>query len=889
MSSWPFSGARWWRFDLHTHTPASSCDFLQGVKQPVKDEVTPTLWLQKFMERKIDCVAITDHNSGAWIDKLKKELDELTQKKPDWYHPLHLFPGVEISASGGVHILAIFGADKTTADIHALLGAVGYHGDRGGSNTETRKSITEVIDIIHAQYGGIAIPAHVDKDKGLFKLKGNALTDVLKNDNILAMEVGGNNSQKPPQFGSMGVRWSEVRGSDTHNFRDKQFGVFTWVRMNSQPSIEGLKLALLDGAGSLNLDMAANPNRYPDLVIEELQVEKARYLGRANKPLVCRFSPFLNTIIGGRGSGKSTLLEFMRLVLRQNEGIEESLPELSKYFGTGDNDLLTTDSNLSLIYRKHEVRYRLIWAAKGGTSSLEEHTAEGWKPCTAGAIKSLFPVDIYSQKQIFALANDPNGKGLLAKIDEDPAVDADSINKQIKDLASRYGQIDHKTRELCDKVSNTEEISGELDDLQRQVEQIEKSGHKDILQRYRLRQQQLSEIRQLANKWQDVDRQLGEVSSNIVLPGFAERFFADQPDMLSALTKENEEWLSVCGELQALREKTSKLLRGWPDRKKSAGWMLSLHEDTHKYEELCKQLASEVTDPNRYPLLLQKRNVLQQELNKIAGYKLELENLALEKKKILDSIQRLRKKLTENRKKFLDSVLKGNESLYIEVIPFSQHWDGVEKAIRTILRCGDRFDGDMSNLKNIYHQDGGKNFVGLKDAVENARSEKAPAKDKRFAAHLMGLPQESINNLRLWWPEDSLKITFGREKQNLKQGSPGQKAVALLSFILSYGDSPLLLDQPEDDLDNEVISDSIVKQLRQKKKQRQLIIVTHNANIVVNGDAEMVFPLRVYGGESRAKQADGIQNREIRQAICDVLEGGKQAFEQRYRRIHLEG
>ena len=59
--------------------------------------------------------------------------------------------------------------------------------------------------------------------------------------------------------------------------------------------------------------------------------------------------------------------------------------------------------------------------------------------------------------------------------------------------------------------------------------------------------------------------------------------------------------------------------------------------------------------------------------------------------------------------------------------------------------------------------------------------------------------------------------------------------------------------------------------------------------LVVNGDAEMVFPLRVYGGESRAKQADGIQNREIRQAICDVLEGGKQAFEQRYRRIHLEG
>ena len=194
----------------------------------------------------------------------------------------------------------------------------------------------------------------------------------------------------------------------------------------------------------------------------------------------------------------------------------------------------------------------------------------------------------------------------------------------------------------------------------------------------------------------------------------------------------------------------------------------------------------------------------------------------------------------------------------------------------------------MNNLKEIYHRDSGKNFAELKRAVENVRSEQASAKHKRFTAHLRGLPQESINDLLLWWPEDSLKITFGREKQNLEQGSPGQKAAALLSFILSYGDSPLLLDQPEDDLDNEVIYSSIVRQLRQKKKQKQLIIVTHNANIVVNGDAEMVFPLKVSGGESKAKHADGIQNMEIRRAICDVLEGGKQAFSQRYRRIHLE-
>ena len=108
-----------------------------------------------------------------------------------------------------------------------------------------------------------------------------------------------------------------------------------------------------------------------------------------------------------------------------------------------------------------------------------------------------------------------------------------------------------------------------------------------------------------------------------------------------------------------------------------------------------------------------------------------------------------------------------------------------------------------------------------------------------------------------------------------------------LAFILSYGDEPLLLDQPEDDLDNELIYSLIVRQLRETKSRRQVIVVTHNANIVVNGDAEMVLPLKVECGATRVRRAASIQKKEVRDAICDILEGGQQAFEQRYKRIHL--
>ena len=80
------------------------------------------------MERKIDCVAITDHNSGEWIVKLQQKYEELdaVQEELDWFRPLYLFPGVEISANRGVHILAILGPEKQTSNIDQLLGEVKY-------------------------------------------------------------------------------------------------------------------------------------------------------------------------------------------------------------------------------------------------------------------------------------------------------------------------------------------------------------------------------------------------------------------------------------------------------------------------------------------------------------------------------------------------------------------------------------------------------------------------------------------------------------------------------------------------------------------------------------------------------------------------------------------
>src|SRR5690606_29033827 len=96
-----------------------------------------------------------------------------------------------------------------------------------------------------------------------------------------------------------------------------------------------------------------------------------------------------------------------------------------------------------------------------------------------------------------------------------------------------------------------------------------------------------------------------------------------------------------------------------------------------------------------------------------------------------------------------------------------------------------------------------------------------------------------------WFPDDDLIIRYSRQGdgtdwQEISQASQGQRSVALLAFLLSFGDAPIVLDQPEDDLDNQLIYDLIVKQIQENKLRRQLIVATHNPNVLVNGDAEMV-------------------------------------------------
>ena len=104
------AGGKWWKVDFHVHTPASM-DYGKGSREPEKEkQVTPKEFLLKAIEKNIDCLVISDHNSFEWIDKLREAMDELIQDNPN-IAPVIIFPAVEINVMGNIHLLAIFNID----------------------------------------------------------------------------------------------------------------------------------------------------------------------------------------------------------------------------------------------------------------------------------------------------------------------------------------------------------------------------------------------------------------------------------------------------------------------------------------------------------------------------------------------------------------------------------------------------------------------------------------------------------------------------------------------------------------------------------------------------------------------------------------------------------
>lgn len=918
-------GSRWWKFDFHNHTPASD-DYGKGVLQEQYKQHSPENWLLDYMRAGIDCVAITDHNSGAWVDRLKSALAQMSAERYPDFRPLHLFPGVEISVYGGIHVLAIFGEEKSKEDIDALLSVCGFDGQKGSSNAVTRKSLIEVVSEIH-RAGALAIPAHVDGPAGLFekdavqqfKHSGITLQQILECEELIAFEICDPATSRPQMFLDRKLRWTEVLGSDAHH-PSGSTGVrypgshFTWCKMGT-PSINGLRLALLDGEYSVRRSDASgvDPNVHAQAVLEAIEVRNAKYIGR---PEVFRisFSPWLTTIIGGRGTGKSTALEFIRLALDRRSELPAGMQsEFAKYWNPSinrdDGNLLLAESVVSVLYRKDNTRFRIKFDQTVLSATIEAQQQDGTWTAESGAVQQRFPIRIYSQKQIFELARTP--QALLTVIDEAEEVDRAGWNERWKEEQARYLALRAQEREIATLLQEEDRLKGELDDAKRKQAIFETAGHANVLRAFQLRIEQRQSLTQWEQSWQHLPAAIRNLTSAFPVSAPAQTFDEKDSHEEGVMTSMKGILLELSVVKQSLEDaaqRVEQLVAHWTAEKGASRWKLALADAEQKYEELCAALKDAAAgDPSGYSVLLLGRKRIEEQLQAMADLRIRQKQLQRDAIGSFENILRLRRELTTRRVTFLSATLGANPYVKMTVHPYGARETVIEE-FRMLTGCeGDRFSRDIGRVgedglfADLYNDD--QNADGIEVAIAKVKEiiraiaagthEQMAVSDKRFAAHIGRLPPENLDRLEMWFPADSIEVLYSprgdqTDFRSIQEGSPGQRTAALLAFLLSYGSEPIILDQPEDDLDNNLIYNLIVARIKSIKSRRQVIVVTHNANIVVNGDAELVIALIPRGGQTQRECCGCLQEVDVRNTICSIMEGGKDAFAERYRRISLD-
>ncbi len=936
----PYPGARWWKFDFHTHTPASKDTSWHRHKlSGKKRELTPQQWLQNFMDAGIDCVGITDHNSGAWIDTLNTAYEGMRLDNAANFRELHLFPGVEISVNGGFHLLALFEKGKTTADIDSLLGSVEYAGTKGDSDGVTRKSPVEVIQAV-LDADGIPIPAHANDAKGLLRIQdgtsaldANTLRQVFACQDILAMEVVDRAKPKPVVYTELGLSWSEVIGSDCHSFRGGNLpgSRYTWVKM-AAPTLEGLRLALMDGEG-FSIRRSDDPEPFdpdalPENFIETIEITGARFMG-CGQPVILTFNPWFNTLIGGRGTGKSTIVHFSRLALRR-EGEVRHFDEKSQPYMTfeqfnkvppnpTDEGGLQKSTTTRLTLMRDGVRHFLHWKQEGGVVVEEEDGSSRKSSASQSVTSERFPVRIFSQGQIASLA-DEGQQALLGIIDD--AAGTSAQEGVLDEYRRKFLVLRSQVRELDGKLQGRDALIVQLDDVERKLQRFEKAHHAKILKAYQNANRQKREVERQFDTAGEMAQQIEELADTLQLENLPDGLF-------DATIAEDGETLAVRAALAdavhtaaaTVRDSAQKLRDTIAVRRSELAkttWQMVVDKAGSDYQTLVDALNEKgVADPTEYGRLVQEHQRLGVEKKRLASLKDQRNKLAEQAQTQLEKVWEARRGICRTRQKFLARALAKNSFVRIGLLPYGRDASVTEHSLREELGASSgRYNDDIYLPKN--GDESAKGVVAdlyrdLPDDIPQAteileqrlqeirnRLRRACGGEGDFGAwfnkFLSGESSKSpelLDRVLTWFPQDALQVQYsrhgdGKDFQPITQASAGQRAAAMLAFLLAHGEEPLILDQPEDDLDNHLIYDLVVRQIRETKLRRQIIVVTHNPNIVVNGDSEMIHALNFAKGQCRVAQSGSLQEKTMREEVCRIMEGGREAFERRFRRLGRE-
>lgn len=918
-----YKGLRWYKCDFHLHTMRSHC-----YKERDKDTVDN--WVDEVKTKELQCIAITDHNDYRGIAEIKNKAKE---------EGIVVFPGVELSCgSSKVHLLIIFDNIETEERVQEFLNRVEiFSNSLGKSEVTCNGDICAVCQNAH-DMGALVIAAHIDEFNGLCEISHDNLLKVLNREYIDAVQIANEDIWKTHQkdFKSEDIcekltvkygkeitkerakSWNKAykhaleSGVPMLTFSDNPHGEgeakhglwgigrrYTWIKMDSTPDLESVRQALLSFDMRIrNCDECSEqPDMYPEIWIRKIVI-KNTILNEKND-IIVDFNPQLNTIIGGRGSGKSSIIRLLAGGMNsfQADGLSDIINEQESFYRNSKKDrdgilkgVFKTDSFISIFLERRGDSYKIdvrnIKTMHNQERRLYKYVDKEWREVDDKNYLEFCKARIYTQKQIYEIAKDANS--ILNIIDKDIS----ELNQMISDRDVAFNNLIANYLEIVNiKKTISEEgmIKSELKDIEEQISKYEKSGIASALkekQKFENQQKTIEDyvikIKSLIEKITKVTEEInGEKNDN---------FEIDDDEILSLLQKVNREFYDKIKYFADIANSMNLSIEELYRNIDKSDWNVKKIKSKNDYEYIVNKLQEQGVNFDRLDDLLEKKKNKVRDIDKINEEKKNLATKEKNQEKLYLEYVKYVNMISRKRKEFIQSVIGKDSNVKFEVKNGRNRSSFIQMMKNVLGKDNHTIYDNIEMMADLFFGKNGMNEFRRK--IHDIRDEvDTKSYHARMRNAIIELQPESFARLIYFIPEDDLKVSYrpvnAKKYIPLSNASAGQKTTAILTFLLAYGDMPLLLDQPEDDLDNKLVYDLIVTRLKAAKTKRQIIVVTHNANIPVNADAEFIVSMDSESEQVSTKFDGTMDDENIRKEICDVMEGTQFAFEMRAKKYHF--
>ncbi len=849
------NGSNWLRADFHLHTKADSeFKYEDKSNQFIQD------YIQALKKAEIHLGVITNHN--------KFDLDEFKLlRKEALKEEIYLLPGVEFSikdGSRGIHLLIVFSDEwiynkenkNYVQDFltSAFVGIINYDSPPYLNSKFYLYETYQKLNEFQKDY--FFVLAHVDDDNGLFKeLTGRNLETFVEQEafsKVLAIQKSGNFDNYKRLCAAIGKEIARVEGTD-----NAQKGLDA-IANNSRKcylkigdfNFDAVKFALIDN--KFRLYTKEKPTA-KNTFIKSISFEG----GLLDKQTIY-FSPELNNIIGIRGSGKSGIIETIRYSL----------------------NIPFTNTNVDKEYKNNLVGYVLGSGGKVILNIVNKHGQEYTIKKIFGQKEDIYQNDVLQTDiDINAIIETPVYFGQKDLSSKDADFESDFVKRLIgKKLDDIHEKIEIKKQEIKDivfKLNKTKNISEQKKEIQTVIDNanhqlliFKQHGIEEKLKTQTLYEKDISELNAYKEEINNFIIELDDIiNSN-------KELFEKIPKISDINKTYGEEIRQILGNFKGeFGNISASVLRLNNFINKFIEIINIINSDKEKLKEEFAKIKREINVPNINPdqfielnRIIQTNQLKLNEIEKLEKQKNELEKSLQEKLVELNNLWHNEYKILKDE---IDKINQNQSKLFIKIEYKGQREKFIEAFKRYFRGCNIR-DNTYKEISESY-----KDFIEIYKEGSKIKDFLNTNQLAEFEKHF----NENFFDLLVFRVED--KITIKYNDKELSKHSLGQRASALILFLLLQKEQNILIiDQPEDDLDNQTIYDEVIKEILKLKEHMQFIFATHNANIPVLGDSEKIVVCEYEENKITINQGS-IDTRDMQKAIVNIMEGGLEAFNRR--------